>query len=51
MKEGGKKERKSGWYGRYLAKQMFPSDCQMFKEILESINIPVPIREMAPKAI
>lgn len=33
-----------------LAKQMFPSDFQMFKETLENINIPVTIKEIPQKA-
>lgn len=40
-REGEKKKANLDKIKDLLAKQMFPSDFQMFKETLENINIPV----------
>ena len=49
-REGEKKKANLDEIKDLLAKQMFPSDFQMFKEILEKINIPVTIKEIPQKA-
>lgn len=49
-REGEKKRANLDEIKDLLAKQMFPSDFQMFKETLENINIPVTIKEIPQKA-